>query len=195
MHSDRGDSTSSAAEHWLQRHGDALYAFALARVFDRASAEDLVQETLLAALRQQHKFRADSSERTWLIGILKHKCIDEIRRRARSARTQEPYAEDVEAQLFRPDGRWREPPGPWADEPLQQVQRDAFIAALGHCLDSVPDAQRASFIMRELHDLDAAAASKQMGVTSNNLYVLLHRARLRLRRCLEKSGFMAERDR
>ncbi|MGN8200371.1 sigma-70 family RNA polymerase sigma factor [Salinisphaera sp. RV14] len=189
------DSTPSAAEYWLQRHGDALYAFALARVFDRASAEDLVQDTLLAALRQQDSFRADSSERTWLIGILKHKCIDEIRRRARSARAREPRADDVEAQLFRPDGRWREPPATWADEPLQQLQREAFITALGRCLDGVPEAQRDSFVMRELHGLDADAASAQMGVTPNNLYVLLHRARLRLRRCLEKSGFMAERVR
>lgn len=187
-----GDARPSEAEHWLQRHGDALYAFALARVYDPASAEDLVQDTLLAALRAQDAFRAEASERSWLIGILKHKCVDEIRRRARSARTQEPYADDIEDQLFRADGRWREPPGAWADEPLQKIQRDAFITALERCLEGVPDAQRVSFVMRELHGLDAAATSERLGVTSNNLYVLLHRARLRLRRCLEKSGFMAE---
>lgn len=189
------DSRPSSAAQWLQRHGDALYAFALARVFDPASAEDLVQDTLLAALQGQHAFRAESAERTWLIGILKHKCIDEIRRRARSVPAQQPSAEDIEAQLFRPDGRWREPPGAWAYEPLQMVQRDAFMTALERCLEGVPDAQRASFIMRELHGLDTADASEQMGVTPNNLYVLLHRARLRLRRCLEKSGFMTEKTR
>lgn len=189
------DARPSAAEHWLQRHGDALYAFALARVFDPASAEDLVQDTLLAALQAQHAFRAESSERSWLIGILKHKCIDEIRRRTRSARTQQPYTDDIEDQLFRADGRWREPPGAWDDEPLQTIQRDAFMTALGRCLEGVPEAQRVSFVMRELHGLDAAAASEQLGVTPNNLYVLLHRARLRLRRCLERSGFMAKRIR
>lgn len=190
-----GDARPSSAEQWLQRHGDALYAFALARVFDPASAEDLVQDTLLAALRGQQAFRAESAERTWLIGILKHKCIDEIRRRARSAPAQQAAAEDIETQLFRPDGRWREPPGAWVYEPLQMVQRDAFMTAVQHCLEGVPNAQRASFIMRELHGLDTAAASEQMGVTPNNLYVLLHRARLRLRRCLEKSGFMTEKTR
>lgn len=184
----------SPAEQWLQRHGDALYAFALTRVFDRASAEDLVQETLLAAFRAQHTFRADSSERTWLIGILKHKCIDELRRRGRSAPNREAYDQDegVEADVFRPDGRWREPPGAWADEPPQQVQREAFMAALKYCLKGVPEAQRTAFILRELHGLDATLASERLDVTPNNLYVLLHRARLRLRRCLEKSGFMAE---
>lgn len=185
------ETMQAAAQQWLQRHGDALYAFALRQVFDPATAEDLVQDTLLAALRGQHSFRADSAERTWLIGILKHKCIDEVRRRRRASRTQAPYTDDIEAEVFRPNGTWREPPAPWADEPLTQVQRDAFVAALGHCLNGVPQAQRASFVMRELEGLDAATASERLGVTSNNLYVLLHRARLRLRRCLEKSGFMA----
>jgi len=181
----------AAAQQWLQRHGDALYAFALRQVFDPATAEDLVQETLLAALRGQHTFRADSAERTWLIGILKHKCLDEIRRRTRAARAQEPYSDDIEAEVFRSNGSWREPPSAWAEEPLAQLQRDAFVGALAHCLDGVPHAQRSSFVMRELEGVEAAVASERLGVTPNNLYVLLHRARLRLRRCLEKKGFMA----
>lgn len=184
--------TQIAAEDWLQRHGDALYAYALRQVFDPATAEDMVQETLLAALRDQHAFRADSTERTWLIGILKHKCIDEIRRRTRASPVPEPAIDDVEAKVFKSNGRWLEPPGAWADEPMEQAQSDAFIMALGSCLNGVPGAQRTSFVMRELQGLDATAASEHLGVTPNNLYVLLHRARLRLRRCLEKSGFMGE---
>lgn len=190
--SDRGPSP---ADQWLQRHGDALYAFALARVIDRTSAEDLVQETLLAALQRQHTFRAESAERTWLIGILKHKCIDELRRRSRVPHNSNAHEDDVEAEVFRPDGRWREPPAAWADEPHQQMQRDVFMAAVTHCLESMPEAQRAVFILRELDGVDTALASAQLDITPNNLYVLLHRARLRLRRCLEKSDFIAERKR
>lgn len=189
------DGTQIAAEDWLQRHGDALYAYALRQVFDPATAEDMVQETLLAALRAQHAFRADSTERTWLIGILKHKCIDEIRRRTRASNGSEPFTADIEAEVFKSSGRWREPPAPWADEPLEQAQSHAFITALGSCLNGVPGAQRTSFVMRELQGLDATVASEHLGVTPNNLYVLLHRARLRLRRCLEKSGFMGEASR
>lgn len=109
----------------------------------------------------------------------------------RARRAQEPYSDDIEAEVFRSNGTWREPPGAWAQDPVAQLQRDAFIDALGHCLDGVPPAQRTSFVMRELEGVDAAVASERLGVTPNNLYVLLHRARLRLRRCLEKSGFMA----
>jgi len=186
------ETTQSLPEEWLERHGDALYAFALRRVFDSASAEDLVQDTLLSAWRSHATFRAESAERTWLIGILKHKCVDEIRRRRRADRVYSTDEHDIEAQLFRADGRWREPPAAWSDDPLRQAESDAFLNAVGHCLDNVPPAQRDSFVMRELHDLDTAVASQRLGVSQNNLYVLLHRARLHLRRCLEKGGFFGE---
>lgn len=185
-------TTQSLPEEWLERHGDALYAFARRRVFDPASAEDLVQETLLSAWRSHATFRAESAERTWLIGILKHKCVDEIRRRHRAASVDNMDESDIEAQVFRADGRWREPPADWGSDPLRQAENAAFLDAVAHCLDNVPPAQRASFLMRELYDLDTDVASERLGVSQNNLYVLLHRARLRLRRCLEQSGFVAE---
>jgi RNA polymerase sigma-70 factor (ECF subfamily) len=186
------ETTQSPAEGWLERHGDALYAFALRRVFDSASAEDLVQDTLLAAWQSHATFRAESAERTWLIGILKHKCVDENRRRQRDALVNAMGDDEVESQVFRADGRWREPPAAWGGDPLREAENDAFMDSLGRCLDNVPAAQRASFVMRELYDLDTLTTSERLGVSRNNLYVLLHRARLRLRRCLEKSGFVGE---
>lgn len=86
----------------------------------------------------------------------------------------------------------RAPPAALGGDPLREAENDAFMASLGRCLDNVPAAQRASFVMRELYDLDTLTTSECLGVSQNNLYVLLHRARLRLRRCLEKSGFVGE---
>lgn len=186
------ETAQSPAEEWLKRHGDVLYAFALRRLYDPLAAEDLVQDTLLAAWRSHTAFRAQSTERTWLIGILKHKCADEVRRQQRAAVMDATGEDDVESQVFRADGRWREPPSPWGGDPLRQLENDAFMDAVGHCLDNVPAAQRASFVMRELYDQDTTVTSEHLGVSQNNLYVLLHRARLRLRRCLEKSGFVVE---
>ncbi|MDA3919416.1 MAG: sigma-70 family RNA polymerase sigma factor [Salinisphaera sp.] len=186
------ETAQSPAEGWLERHGDALYAFALRRLCDPVTAEDLVQETLLAAWRSRAAFRSESTERTWLIGILKHKCIDEIRRQQRAAVVDAMGDDDVESQVFRTNGRWREPPLAWGGDLLRQLENDAFMNAVGHCLDNVPAAQRASFVMRELYDQDITVTSERLGVSQNNLYVLLHRARLRLRRCLEKSGFVVE---
>lgn len=170
-----------APQRWLARHGDALYAFTLKHVFDPATAEDRVQETLLAALQGQHGFRAESAERTWLVGILKYKCVDELRRRERAPGAQEPYTDEVEARIFSANGSRREAPGARTAGPLTQMQRDAFVDALGRCLNGVPDTQRRAFVMRELQGLDTATAGARLGVTASNLYVLLHRARLRLR--------------
>lgn len=189
-------TTELDAEGWLARHGDVLYRYALRRTAARDEAEDLVQETLLAAWRNLDGFRGESSERTWLLGILKHKIGDQLRGSARAREQPNGDSDDkMEARLFRANGTWREPPGRWGRNPLDDAQCDAFMDTLAACLDGIPRAQRESFLLRELGELDAEAAGRLVGVTVNNLYVLLHRARLRLRRCLERTWFMREDNR
>lgn len=181
------------AEDWLARHGDVLYRYALRHTRARDEAEDLVQETLLAAWRGHDGFRRDASERTWLIGILKHKLADRARQKARSREEADADSDEaLESRVFRANGTWQEPPGRWGRNPLDDAQSDAFLAALNHCLEGMPENQRESFVLRELTGMDAAAAGRTLGVTVNNLYVLLHRARLRLRRCLEHTWFARE---
>lgn len=175
-------------EHWLEEHGDALYRFALLRTGDPDTAEDLVQDTLLAAWRKHYSYRGDASERTWLTGILRHKIADW--RRSAPGSLDGDAGGGIEEALFRVDGAWRTAPGSWgADEPVSDAQAEAFMEAVTGCLGQLSPNQRSSFVLRELDDVGTGEASRQLGVSPGHLYVLLHRARLALRRCLELHWF------
>jgi RNA polymerase sigma-70 factor (ECF subfamily) len=178
---------------WLTAHGDALFRFAALRVRDAATAEDLVQETFLAALTQRD-FRGDAAERTWLTAILRHKVCDHLRRRCREL----PLAPDAEGDatvdgMFRPDGHWKRAPLACDYDPAQLSENAAFWAAFRHCRDALPERQAAVFVRRCLDDAPAEAVCQELGISAANLWVLLHRARTRLRACLEAGWFGGER--
>lgn len=175
---------------WVDAHGDYLYRFAYARVRDRDAAEELVQEALLSALAARHRFAGRSSERTWLVGILKRKVTDwlraEIRRRARERPKSDRWADG----LFTRSGKWKVKPGDWsADDPGREMTRAAFWAALTGCLDKLPVRLRRAFVLRHVDGLPAAEVRPAVGASEANLWVMLHRARLRLWRCLAVNWF------
>lgn len=179
------------AEQWLEAHGDALYRYALHRTGDPDTAEDLVQETLLAAWRGRETYQGGSSERTWLIGILRHKIADHLRRGSRHDEAKRKLREDgaTENAVFNSDGAWRVAPASWGDDPLALNEAEAFAATISDCIDELSPTQRASFTLREFEDVGVDEASRTLGITANNLYVLLYRARLAMRRCLEVRWF------
>ena len=185
---------ASDPDRLLADHGDALFRYALGRVRDEATAEDLVQETFLAALSARTAFRGESSERTWLIGILRHKLCDHLRKRC----LERPLAGDPDAAdpvvdgMFAPDGHFVSPPGRWDADPAELSQKAEFWAVFAKCRDSLPSRQAAVFIMRQVDDRPAEEVCQELGITPTNLWVLLHRARLRLRACLEERWFIAE---
>jgi RNA polymerase sigma-70 factor, ECF subfamily len=152
----------------------------------REAAEDAVQETLLAALAAESSFAGRSNLRTWLTGILKHKIVDTIRRTSRERPLEgvdgEATTEDLEA-LFDQTGHWREPPQAWPEQALQDKQ---FLAALERCLQMLPSRTSQVFLMREHLGYETADICKELGITSTHCWVLLYRARVALRDCLEK---------
>ncbi|GAB4324098.1 MAG: sigma-70 family RNA polymerase sigma factor [Candidatus Zixiibacteriota bacterium] len=186
------ESASSDPREWVHKHGDALFGFALRHTGDRSSAEDLVQETFLAALKARSSFAGSSSERTWLIGILKHKMMDHFRRCGREVPLDRPesISESDESDYIAggPDaGAWQpnRRPKPWtvdADDPVEQKQ---FWEHLRRCLNDLDQRLAQVYTMRDIHQIGYDEVCNVLSVTPTNLRVMLHRARKLLRRCLE----------
>jgi RNA polymerase sigma-70 factor (TIGR02943 family) len=166
-----------------------LLRFARAQLRNDAWAEDAVGDTLLAALAKPQAFAGQSQLKTWLIGILKHKLVDQIRRHAREvSATTDDDEQDIDGLLFDEGGAWREAPAEWGD-PEVTLRRTEFFQVLEICVEQLPGVQGRIFMMREWLELDTAEICKELGITPTNSWVLLHRARLRLQTCLQERWF------
>jgi RNA polymerase sigma-70 factor (ECF subfamily) len=164
-----------------------LLRYARLQLRDVATAEDVVQETLVAALTGESGFAGRSNLRTWLTGILKHKIIDAVRKQAREATMLSPESEDSDFDaLFDDTGHWREAPADWGD-PHALLQQKQFLAALEACLGKLPAKTADAFMMREHLGLETPEICKELRVTATHCWVLLYRARMALRECLEQT--------
>ena len=181
-------SDPAPAVRWLDEHGDALYAYALPRVRNADAAEDLVQETLLAAIKGHKDFAGLSAERTWLTGILNHKLIDHLRKSAR----QRPLSElevDVSEEFFDRRGQWKTASPDWEGRPDALLERAEFREVLQGCLSKLPGRLAQLFWLREAEDVATDELCQELGITPTNVWTMLHRARLGLRRCLGENWF------
>lgn len=182
-------------ETWVDEFGDYLLGFALARVRNRAAAEDLVQDTLLVALRTSDRFSGKSSFRTWLTSILKFKIIDHYRAgtRTKTFTDMASFYEDEENRSFGENGEWKQPasqmPKPWHEAQVKRLEHQDFWKAFNECADKLPDRIRAVFIMREVDHVESEEICKRMEITRDNFWTMMHRARMALRKCLEGSWF------
>ena len=171
----------------VQAERPYLVRYARLQLRDAAAAEDAVQEALVAALAGEAGFSGRSNLRTWLTGILKHKIIDTIRRQSResAAHGDEAEAADLDA-LFDESGHWREAPTDWGD-PDALLRQKQFMAALEACLAALPAKTAQAFLMREHMGFETTEICKELAVTPTHCWVLLYRARMALRECLEKT--------
>jgi RNA polymerase sigma-70 factor (ECF subfamily) len=166
-----------------------LLRFARTQLRNEAWAEDAVSDTLLAALEKPLSFTGQSQLKTWLVGILKHKVVDQLRRHTREATVLvDEDGEDIDDLLFQADGQFRDMPEDWGS-PEAQCNRHQFFEVLEMCMEHLPPAQGRVFMMREWLELDSDEICKELAITATNLWVLLHRARLRLRECLQMRWF------
>ncbi len=174
----------------LTHHGDALYAFARQRLESDDDIADCIQETLLAALRNASTFEGRSSQRTWLIGILKFKIFDTFRARAREALHESIDATDG-TEAFTGNGHWEKQraPRPWEKSPLEQLEQSELKQHLYICIEHLPPIMRTAVRLRELDGFQTHEICNALQVTATNLNVILYRARLHLRSCLENAGF------
>lgn len=190
--SEMSEPATSDPSGWVDEHGDYLQRFALARVGDSAVAEDLVQETFLAALKSRGQFAGRSSERTWFTGILKRKIVDFFRRRSREPVARDPSLLAEEADQDFADrgsraGSWKSGrrPADWLIDPTDPVEQQEFWRYLQQCLAELDSRAAEAFLLRELAELNSDQICNELQVRPTNLRVILHRARKQLRRCLE----------
>lgn len=184
------ESSSCDPAAWLTEHGDYLYRYALLQLRDETSAEDAVQDTLLAALSAWERFSGQSTVRTWLTGILKHKILDIFRKRAKeplySPTSADPETEldNLEQALFKSNGHWDNRPKAWND-PETHLDQKRFWAEFIACLEKLAPTHARVFHLRELEGLSTETICKELNITSTNCWVMLYRARLGLQQCLE----------
>src|SRR6185295_7392271 len=175
----------------IPTHRAYLLRVAMLQLRNNEAAEDVVQDTLLAALQGAAGFSGKSSVKTWLTGILKHKIVDAIRRKASAPELttldEESQIDDFDA-LFDSTGHWENPPADWGD-PESDLERREFFDVMDFCLEKLPPNTARVFMMREVMELDSDEICKELSITSTNLWVIMYRARVSLRECLERNWF------
>ncbi|MFL6546261.1 MAG: RNA polymerase subunit sigma-24 [Verrucomicrobia bacterium] len=182
----------AAAARWVDDHGECLYRYALVRVHKPEVAEDLVQETFLAGVRGYEKFGARSSERSWLVGILKNKIVDHFRKLGRETSfTDMQFLSNEYSEKFVSVGFWDHEKGPheWRPGADEVIHRTEFWQVMRDCLTKLPQKVRDVFTMREMDDVPSKEICAILSITDSNLWVMLHRARMALRECLEMNWF------
>ena len=188
-------SAAPVKAHELEGHRSSLFKYAMLQLRDEAQAEDAVQETMLAAMQGAERFSGNSSVRTWLTGILKHKILDQIRKTSRERTSDVAYDEnssDGFDALFDERGAHAEKPAEWGN-PEAALSQKKFFEVLERCMEGLPKNTARVFAMREVMGLDTEEICKETGISATNCGVLLYRARTALRLCLDQRWFGANR--
>ena len=180
---------------WVDRYGDTLYRFALSRLRDTEAAEEVAQETFVAALGARDQYSGKGPEGAWLMGICKRKVVDHVRRRNRpDTGSGGDLGPDPSETMFDAKGNWRLDPRVLKGRPESALEREEFWQAFRGCLGRLSQRQADAFTLRELDDLTSDEICKELEISASNLWVLLHRARLGLTGCmkshLEKWGLI-----
>lgn len=180
-------------QQWVERYGDYLFNFAVVRVSDAEKAEDLVQDTFLSALKAKDNFQGMSSERTWLISILKRKIIDTYRKQYSSRESsmsdyEQNIADDTFYRTEGPfKGHWLEGMGPHSHSlmPEGKLEQEELMEIIRLCISKLPSNLASAFILKMIDEAESDEVCKELGITPSNLWVMLHRARLKMRKCIE----------
>lgn len=189
-------SGTATVESALADLRPALLKLARLQLRNDTWAEDIVSETMLAALEGSARFGGQSQLKTWVVGILKHKIADHFRKVGREISVEaEQEASEAESfdDLFVADGHFRDRPLPTWGDPEATLGRAQFLEALQTCVDRLPTALGRIFVMREWLEVETDELCKELGITATNAFVMLYRARMRLRECLEANWFGPER--
>lgn len=179
-------------DKWIERYAAYLLNYAYYRVKDKETAEDLLQETFMSALRSKEQFQGDASEKTWLTKIMKNKIIDHYRSKLNKYAQLTDSTDAFYASYFNSedDDHWRidKQPVEWKDAG-SLLEQGEFQSVLLNCMGKMPEKLSAVFSLKYMEDVDTETICKDLQITSSNYWVIMHRARILLRECIEKNWF------
>ena len=189
MNPNESINNSLSPDKWVDSYADYLFNYAVARVNNEAIAKDLVQETFFAGLKSAKNFEGKSTERTWLVSILKRKVIDHYRKinsKKGQAEVKMNFYDEGENE-----GSWIEErvPQTWKNEAEENIENEELKNQIDKCIDSLPEKYAMVFRMKTIQEFETDEICKELDITPSNLWVIIHRARTQLRNCMEKNWF------
>jgi RNA polymerase sigma-70 factor (ECF subfamily) len=176
-------------DKWIDLYADYLYNYAITRVDGQDLAKDLVQETFFSGIKGKDNFRGQAAERTWLVSILKRKIIDHYRK-INSAKGQKEvrmnFYEEGEKK-----GSWIEEmvPQSWGNDAEKEIENTELKDSLEACIQNLPEKYRIVFMLKTVQNYETEEICNELGITASNLWVIIHRARIQLRNCMEENWF------
>ncbi|MCF8274782.1 MAG: sigma-70 family RNA polymerase sigma factor [Flavobacteriaceae bacterium] len=176
-------------DKWIDLYADYLFNYTISRVNDREIAQDLVQDTFLAALKSMKNFKGEANERTWLISILKRKIIDYYRKiNSNKGKAEVRITSNNDSET---DGDWLEErvADPFDKTAEDTMQNTELGEAIFKCLSKLPEKQAEIFRMKTIEGLETEDICKELNITSSNLWVIIHRARTAMASCLKENWF------
>ncbi len=176
-------------DKWIDNYADYLFNYAVVRVNNSDVAKDLVQDAFYAALKSAKNFQGKSTERTWLVSILKRKVIDYYRKinsKKGKAEVRMNFYDDGENE-----GSWLEErvPQSWNNETEKDIENLELKNQLDTCIDNLPEKYALVFRMKTIQEFETEEICKELDITASNLWVIIHRARTQLRKCMEDNWF------
>ena len=185
------ESDDLDSDQWVDRYADAMYRFTLARVRNPEAAEEIVQATLTAAWQSRKSYAGQSSEKSWLFGVLKHKIMDhfrDLKKRRIFDLLPEEGGDPLEG-AFDSTLPWTQPPKDWSLSPEKAAENRQLAEVLTRCVGELPDKFQKVFILKEVDGASAEEICKELDIRPTNLWVMMHRARNQLQKCMEKHWF------
>jgi RNA polymerase sigma-70 factor (TIGR02943 family) len=194
-----GPGARLSPETWVATYGDYLFSFCMFRVNNRETAEDLVQDTFVSAIRAKDAFLGQASEKTWLTAILKNKILDHYRRND-VLKNASDYLDETEREFSshffdRGNGHWHREAAPaaWSEMADRNLHRAEFDAVVRMCISKMPSRLAPVFVAKFIDEEETEIICKAHGLSASNYWVIVHRAKVLMRSCLEKNWFMAKR--
>lgn len=184
------DTTNPTAtiKCWVELYSDSMYSWALHKTSSRETAEDLVQETFLAAVQSFSKFKGDSNPKTWLFAILNNKINDHYRSSFRKPTISDTTIFET---LFDSNDQWKpeQRPQQWADDTGHLLDNNEFQQTLQNCMKNLPENWFSAIQLKFMEEKNGEIICQELGITPTNFWQILHRAKLQLRKCLELNWF------